>query len=248
MGSMIPRSASPDRIKDAGSKTMTSAKVRGGEIQTLAEAQIAPLLTALESYEQLLIQARVDDDNLYAALMARDSESDLEMGAVCDEIWNALGRPNQSIDYDLIVNGGKRVCADGDPGKQPHLMGVLANNIRSSKHPKLADKKEAWATRIVQRAAAHAEAARPVEAANAQVTALTMQRRTLADALQVGLTRFKRDLKNMGMTEAQVHEIIPEAPASNSVSPEHERAALDPRDGGRIPDPEEPSGAAIIVR
>ncbi len=41
-----------------------------------------------------------------------------------------------------------------------------------------------------------------------------MQRRTLADALQVALVRLKRDLKNQGMAEAQVHEIIPDVPPS----------------------------------
>jgi hypothetical protein len=46
-----------------------------------------------------------------------------------------------------------------------------------------------------------------------------MQRRTLADTAQLALTRFKRDLKNLGMTEAQIHEISPEAPTSNGASP-----------------------------
>jgi hypothetical protein len=32
----------------------------------------------------------------------------------------------------LIVNGGKNVWTDGDPAKQPALMGVLAKNIRGS--------------------------------------------------------------------------------------------------------------------
>jgi hypothetical protein len=47
-----------------------------------------------------------------------------------------------------------------------------------------------------------------------------MQRRTLADPLQVALVRLKRDLKNQGMTEAQIHEIIPDVPpgASDAVA------------------------------
>jgi hypothetical protein len=133
-------------------------------------------------------------------------------------MWNAMGRPKQSIDYDLIVNGGKNVWTDGDPVKQPFLMAVLAKNILNSNHPKLAAKKEEWAQRIEVKAAAQAEAAKPTEASYARVTGLTMQRRTLADALQVGLVRFKRDLKNLGMTEAQVHEIIPDVPASSRSS------------------------------
>jgi len=79
------------------------------------------------------------------------------------------------IDYDIIVSGGKNVWTDGDPAKQPHLMTVLAANIRNSKHPKLADKKESWAQRIEVKAAAQAEAARPAEVSHAQVTTLAMQ-------------------------------------------------------------------------
>jgi hypothetical protein len=46
------------------------------------------------------------------------------------------------VDYDIIVAGGKKVWTDGDPTKQPHLMAVLATNIRNTKHPKLVERKE----------------------------------------------------------------------------------------------------------
>jgi hypothetical protein len=41
----------------------------------------------------------------------------------------------------------------------------------------------------------------------------------LADAVQVALVRFKRDLMNLGMTEAQAHEIIPDTPRSAGPAP-----------------------------
>jgi hypothetical protein len=215
MGKMVARSSSAGRIKDAASKTLVAARARGGEIQAAAEMRLADVSAALDTNERDLEQARTNDDNLHAVLMARDEESDLEIGAVCDEMWNAMGRPAQSVDYDIIISGGKSVWTEGDPAKQPHLMEVLAGNIRNSKHPKLAPRKEEWASRIEKKAAAQAEAAAPTAAAYAKVTALTMQRRMLADTAQLGLTRLKRDLKNMGMTEAQVHEIIPEVTAGN---------------------------------
>jgi hypothetical protein len=198
---------------------MTAATARGGEVLELAQKRIAPVLATMAACEQQLEQARTDDDSKHAALLARDSESDLEIGAVCNEIWNAMGRPSQSIDYNLIVNGGKGVWTDGDPSKQPALMALLAQNIRTSTHPKVAERKEDWAKRIEAKAAAQAEAAQPAESSYARVTFLTMQRRTLADALQVALVRLKRDMKNLGMTEAQVHEIIPDASQGSSRAP-----------------------------
>jgi hypothetical protein len=193
-------------MRQAAQKALEASVARRSDILALAQQRITPIVTALGDSEQQLVQARADDDAKHAALLARDAESDLEVGAVCDEIWNAMGRPSQSVDYNLVVGGGKNAWTAGDPAKQPALMAVLARNIRNSNHPKLAAKKEEWAKRIEVKAAAQAEAARPTESSYAQVMALTMQRRTLADTLQVGLVRFKRDLKNLGMTEAQVHE------------------------------------------
>ena len=116
---------------------MTVATARGGDIKTLTETRLSALLSAMAMNGQQLVQARTNDEVVNATLMARDNESDLEIGAVVDEIWNSLGRPAQSIDYDLIVDSGKNARTDGDPVKQPHLMKVLAANIRHSNHPKL---------------------------------------------------------------------------------------------------------------
>lgn len=121
----------------------------------------------------LAMLARAEDDGRHAALLARDAESDLEVGAVCNEIWNAMGRPRQAIDYDLIVNGGKAVWTDGDPAKQPAMMALLAQNIRATTHAKLAERKEDWAKRIEAKAAAQAEAAKPAESSYARLTYLT---------------------------------------------------------------------------
>lgn len=219
MGSMIARNASKKRIRDVAGKTLVAARAHGGEAQSLAEGRLVQLLDTFDSLGQQLDQASATDNNLHATLMARDGESDLEIRAVSSEIWNALGRPAQSVDYDLIVGEGTKAWTEGDPTKQPQLMAVFAGNIRASKHPKLVERKEGWAKRIESCAAAQTEAAKPTDAAHAQVTVLAMQRRALADALQVALTRFKRDLKNGGMTEAQIHEIIPDvAPSVDSAA------------------------------
>jgi hypothetical protein len=177
------------------------------------------LYPALTGIERQYNQARTANDLLHVTLMARDSESDLTIGAICDEVYNTLGRVSVSVDYNLIFGSGKRAWTDGDPAQQPRLMQVLAANIRQTNNPKLADKKEDWAVRIEQKAAAQTKAAEPIAAANAQVTALKMQRRTLANAAQVALVRLKRDFKNIGMTEAQIHEIIPDSPAGSSAAP-----------------------------
>ena len=66
----------------------------------------------------------------------------------------------------------------------------------------------------VAKPTAQAEAAKSADASETLVTTLSMRRRTLAFAAQVALIRLKRDFKNAGMTEAQVHEIIPDVPTN----------------------------------
>lgn len=219
MGGVISRNAGKKRIGEVAAKTLAAARARGGEVEALAEARLVSLLETFDGLAQQLQQARATDDSLHAALMARDSESDLEIRAVCSEIWNAMGRPAQSPDYDLIVGSGTKAWTDGDPAKQPHLMAVLAANIRSSRHAKLVDRKEGWAKRIDACAAAQAEAAKPTDAARAQIIVLGMQTRAAADSLQIALTRLKRDMKNSGMTEVQIHEIIPDVSATAAPAP-----------------------------
>lgn len=219
MGGVISRNAGKKRIGEVAAKTLAAARARGGEVEALAEARLVSLLETFDGLAQQLQQARATDDSLHAALMARDSESDLEIRAVCSEIWNAMGRPAQSPDYDLIVGSGTKAWTDGDPAKQPHLMAVLAANIRSSRHAKLVDRKEGWAKRIDACAAAQAEAAKPTDAARAQIIVLGMQTRAAADSLQIALTRLKRDMKNSGMTEVQIHEIIPDVSATAPTAP-----------------------------
>jgi hypothetical protein len=218
MGQVITRNAGTDRIINDISKTITNANARGGEVQSLTAARLSAIHSALLTIDQQWKQACANGDVLHANLMARDGESDLEIGAVIDEIWNTLGRPAQSADYDLIVGPGKKAWTDGDPAKQHHAMGVLAANIRNANNAKLADKKEAWAVRIEQKAAVQKQAAEPIDASDAQVTTLGMQRRTLTETGQVSLVRLKRDFKNLGMTEAQIHEIIPDNPTTSSVA------------------------------
>jgi hypothetical protein len=73
-------------------------------------------------------------------------------------------------------------------------------------------RKEEWASRLRDRAQAQAATAQPHDAAEANVLALQGRQRSLANHAQVGLARFERDLQNLGLTEPQIHEIIPDRP------------------------------------
>ncbi len=89
-------------------------------------------------------------------------------------------------------------------------MATLAARIRQTTAPALQAKKEGWAQRIEAKAAPQEQAAAALKAAEAQLTVAKGILRAVADVVQVALVRLKRDLKNIGLTETQIHDIIPD--------------------------------------
>jgi hypothetical protein len=163
----------------------------------------------LEEVDQQLTEAQAAERSQHHALKARDTESDLEICTVIDEVHNTLGRPAQSVDFALIVGTGRQQWTRGNPRQQPVLMRVLAANLRSTDHPGLQPRKEGWASRINAAAQTLAQAVKALEAAELEAMCLVMRRRALAQVAQVMLSRLKRDFINVGMNQAQIHEIIP---------------------------------------
>ena len=101
-------------------------------------------------------------------------------------------------------------------------MSVLAANLRSTQHPRLQARKEEWASRLEAAAQTQTQAAKALDAAELEVMRLAMRRRGLAQAAQVMLTRLKREFKNVGMSQAQIHEIIPGSPRGRRAPAEPE--------------------------
>ena len=191
MGDVVSKTASVERIIADFRATLENARLRGGEIRSLAEA-------------------RLEADKAWSALLAADYESDRTIAIVLDEIWNAMGKPVHCPDYTIIAGEGKSQWTDGDPIRQHYGMRVLAEKIRSSSHPEVQKNRMEWSKRVEMKALAQESAARPAEEAMAQYEVANGSLRAMTGSAQLSLTRLKRDYKNMGMSEEQVHEIIPD--------------------------------------
>ena len=210
MGRLIPRTAGPDRIFEDFTETLDQARLKGGEIKSVVEARLGPMEAGVASAMAEVEAAEKAADDGERALLAVDGASDLEVGAVVDEIWNALGRPASSIELTLIAGRGKSEWTDGDPRQQHLLMAVLADRIRKTSAASLQAGKEGWAQRIEAKATAQEQAASDLVKSEAKVTVSGGIARATANLAQVALTRTKRDLMNAGLTEAQIHAIIPD--------------------------------------
>jgi hypothetical protein len=178
---------------------------------------LAPAVAAIDSAVELQKAASEAEAVAWAAVLAEDAKSDAGIGNVRDAMWNALGRPRQSPFLDQVFPGGVRTYTSVDPRQQPVLMEVLRSRLLSLAVPQCPKEIcEGWAAQIESLRQPYQSAVdthRPTEAA---AMVADVGYRSAVRAAQARLAAFKRDLRTLGLTEPQIHEIIPDATAGTS--------------------------------
>ena len=113
---------------------------------------------------------------------------------------------------DEVYPGGMGTYTNGYPRRQPLLMQILHARILAASATQWPEpKRTAWAAEIEAARLPFndaVEAHEPMEAA--EIVAEAGYRAAVRTA-HARLVSYKRDLKNLGLTEAQIHEIIPDA-------------------------------------
>ena len=219
MAEIIGARADVGRIEDHVRKTLRAALARGGEIATAAQNRLTPAVANIDAAVALAKATEDAEATAWAALDAQDAKADTAIGGVRDAMWNALGRPRTSPLMDQVFPGGIVTYTSGDPRGQPVLMQILRSRILAASAPQWTQpQREGWAAEVDALLAPYAaavEAHRPTEAA-ATVAAAGL--RAAVRTAQTRLSTFKRDLLSMGMTQAQIHEIIPDASVGGGTS------------------------------
>ncbi|MDI3285886.1 hypothetical protein [Polyangium sp. 15x6] len=215
MGEVIAATGGIERIDEDVHSAYETAIGRGGEVAETAVARLQPGVTAIDNAKVVHEAAKKAESAAWAIVAGIDHDADGLIGSVRDEMWNALGRPKQSTHMDGVYPEGIGTYTAGDPLGQPLLMEVLKARILAAEAPQWPEnKRNAWASAIEAKREAYdvaVKAYRPVEAA--RVVAEAGYRAAVRGA-HTRLKNFKRDLKNLGLTEAQIHEIIPDASAA----------------------------------
>jgi hypothetical protein len=216
MGEVISGTADVNRIRDDVRTSLNNAISRGGDIAAAAQSRLGPSVDAMDSASKILETAAAAEAAAWSPVLAADDVADTTIGATRDEMYNALGRPQHSVHMDHVFPGGIGTYTAGDPRGQPVLMQVLETRIRSATASQWTDPlRDKWATAI---AAARVPLATAVDAHRPAEAALTVAEagfRAAVRAAHSKLGAFKRDLKNLGLTEAQIHDIIPDRPSSS---------------------------------
>ena len=150
---------------------------------------------------------------LKAALEAQDKRSDLFIGKLSDDIWNAIGRPAFDPTYDVVFPGGIANYTAGANEEQPDRMDLLANllelNLISKLDPAmLAD----MVKRVREESAAYRKVVDSFAQPRIQLQQMQRAKTAIAHSAQMELAHLKRLYKAAGFSEADIHSVIPDHP------------------------------------
>jgi len=215
MGDVIRASSAADDIFKDVREALNNSQARGGSIQERAEIGLAPVVAMIDATEQELITARNIWLPLHAALQAENDRADALLNRIYDETWNDVGRPAMDRYLALMYPGGAGYYTDGDTPGQPARMELLAKLYDRAIHPKIpAAQAQAYAQRIRTGAADLQADLNAAAGPAANVALLERVRTALARVAQFELANLKRMFKVDGMTETEIHQIIPDRPVA----------------------------------
>ncbi|MBK8252632.1 MAG: hypothetical protein IPK82_08180 [Polyangiaceae bacterium] len=229
MGDVIRANADVDEIFKDAREASTHSIARGGKIKERAEQGLGPVIAMVDAIDAELKTAKEVLAPLSAALIAENDQADATINRIYDDVWNDAGRPATDRYLALMFPGGAGYYTDGDTAGQPARMELLAKLFDRKLHPKLnAAQSEAYATRV--RTAAKALQA-DIDAATepaANLALLERVRTALGRVAQFELANLKRGFKIDGMSEAAIHDIIPDRPVAKKAYKKTEPPASPP--------------------
>lgn len=211
MGEIINKKAAADDIAKDCRDTLAAAAARGGQVQTLAEQYLKPSMQVFEMLAQRLQAAEQVLAPLLAAQDAIDDSTDAMLGRLADELWNDVGRPASDPIYSLLFPEGVGFYTDGPDAEQPARMELLAELLEANLHPRMDPKRVKVLAKQVRDAAKGLRSAVDKTATpRTDVTTLGRARTAVARSLQMSLSNLKRHYRAQGLSESDIHAIIPD--------------------------------------
>src|SRR4051812_7628082 len=102
MGRLIGQSANVEKIEEHVRAAYRVAVLRGEGIGEAARARLQPAVATIDEALAAQRQATAADSDAWAAVLVEEGKSDLVIGTIRDEMWNALGRPRLTTPLDHI--------------------------------------------------------------------------------------------------------------------------------------------------
>jgi hypothetical protein len=211
MGMLINKKAAVTDIVADCRSTLTAAKARGGQLETLAKQYLSGPLGIFDLVMQRLQAVDAQLAPLQALKDAKDEASDALIGRISDEIWNDIGRPAHDPAFALLFPDGVSFYTDSPDAEQPIRMELLAELLEAGLHPKLDSKKATdHGKQLRDSAKTLRDAVEKTLTPRAQHLMLSKAKTALGRNLQMALVTLKRHLKATGTPDPQIHSIIPD--------------------------------------
>jgi hypothetical protein len=212
--------AAADLIRDAR-LTLTTATSLGPPFSEEAEAFLRAATDRAKAL-RVAIDANLEAvERLRSQRAASDASCNELVARVRDELYNLIGRRARDPAFNMIFVGGIGRYIRPGPTTKPAALRRLATGLETVVHPRIP----------AEVAAGHAEALRAaataLEALNDQLLPLRHEQQALeggftfnARYAHLQLTRLKKHWVGQGMTEPEIHAIIPHRPWPEPDSPE----------------------------
>lgn len=215
MGEVITRKAAVDDIMSDVAATLVNTTARGGVVQSEAEEYLRLPLSLYGDFSADLKKCETALTPLVKSAEFCDQDADALLSAGHDELWNILGRPGRGSDivYEVMWPNGASTYTKGAIAEQPFVMELLATLLDRQLHSDIPEERSKAMALDIRASAERLHAA--VEATRlpkVRCTYLTKAKQAVARAAQVQLARLKRRWKARGMSEADIHQFIPDRP------------------------------------
>jgi len=211
MGSVVREDARVERIDEVLQVSSARATARGGEVAAAATARLGVFLAAIAVVRSASQAAK---DALIVAMaqwLVAEDAARVAVGSVFDQMRNALGRPRRHPALEAAFPSGPSTYTEVPRAVKPTMLQLLTTRIGGTSAPPWTDAQRGeWSAQIE---AARVPLLASGDAAANAIAAHRMARANYASAVRAGLRALvvlKRELKYLGLTEAQVHEIIPD--------------------------------------
>jgi hypothetical protein len=223
MGEVISKTAAAADILADLDATLANARARGGALQEDAERMLAPSLALAREVEAERVALAGTLASSEALVAHLDREADAVVARLYDEAYNLVGRPGNGSDpvFALLFPNGSSTYRTVPVSEQPRRMRMLARLLERNLHSGIpAVLTSAWAGAVRESARRLRAALDELEDHETEDLLLDAMRSTTARSGQVHLARLKRLWRSRGMSEADVHRLIPDRPRPRRHRPE----------------------------
>jgi len=212
MGEVLGQRRAVDAIVKTIEKTLTGGRARNDFVKGRVEDRLGRFEPLLDGAAAEEVAAERAAEQAAAVLGVATEGAYVLYARVRDEVFNALGRRRGDVLLATVFPEGVAALRERGPAAAVHTLALTSAQLRRVRHARLDARREEWAALLDGAAGALAPAVASFGAARAAALRARATRASLARAAWLELPALKRELRAAGLTEVQVHTVIPDAP------------------------------------